>query len=178
MKKSYLFAPLLAILAFAAVYWNFQSGYKAREKAREEQVVAAKAEKLKAEKEANKAALADAIVFQEARKKEREAKAAIEKTEREERQTSLDARDKAFREQDKFTKQIERQKKEIAAEKEALAKIEETKKAAIAEQTFLSGYVTKTEANAKALSELLTKIDAAEAARAAAASADLGKKNS
>lgn len=178
MKKSYLFAPLIAILAFALVYANFRSGHKDREKAREEQVAAAKAEKLKQENDARKAALADAIVFQEARKKEREAKAAVEKTEREARQVALDARDKAFRDQDKFTKQIERQKKEIAAEKEALAKIEETKKAAVAEQTFLSGYVTKTEANAKALGELLTKIDAAEASRASAASAEVGKKNS
>lgn len=177
MKKAYYIAPLAALAVFIGLYANFQSGYKAREAAKVEQQKVARESKLKAEVDARRKAVEDALKAQEVRKKEREAKEAKEKIEKEARQVALDARDRAFREQEKLSRQIERLKKDIASEKEALAKVQESKKAGQAEAAFLKEFVTKAEANAKALEDLLTKIAAAETARAAAEAAAAVKKS-
>lgn len=169
MKKAYLLVPFVALLLFIGLYWNFKSGYEAREQAHKAQIQADKKAKLDAEVEARRQAIDEAVKAQEVRKKEREAKEAAERLKQEARQAALDARDKAFHEQEKITRQIERLKQEISAEKAALAKLEVTRTSQLAEQEFLKTYVRKTEANVKALEDVLRKIDQAEAARLAAA---------
>lgn len=171
MKKAYLFAPLVALVLFIGVYWNFKSGYQAREQARQEQIQAGKQAKLAAEVAARRVAVDDAVKAQEVRKKEREAKEAAERLKQATREAAIDARDKVFREQEKIARQIERLKQDIALEKDALAKLAATRTAQAAEQDFLKIYVRQAEANVKSLEDVLSKIAQAEAARLAAATA-------
>lgn len=169
MKKVYFIAPLAALALFMAVYFQHRSGQIARDKAKAEQVLAAREAKLKAEQDARKAAMADAIRAQELRKAEREAKAAREAAEKAARTLAIDARDKAFHEQEKLGRQIERIKLDLAKEKAELAKLAETRKAAEAEKTFLQDYVRKAQANTQSLQTLLTKLNTPPPAPAAPA---------
>jgi predicted phage gp36 major capsid-like protein len=113
--------------------------------------------------------MADAIRAQELRKAERDAKTARELAEKQARQLAIDARDKAFHEQEKLNRQIERLKLDLAKEKAELAKLAETRKAAEAEKTFLQDYVRKAQANTQALQTLLTKLNTPPPAPAAPA---------
>lgn len=171
MPKIYFIGPLAALALFAAVFLNFKSDYNQREQARVAEVAAAKEAKLKAEVDARRQAIEAALVVQEERKKEREAKEARERAEKEGRQLALDAREAAYREQEKLTRQLERVKKELVAGKDAYAKLEAVKSAALAEQTFLRDFVQKAEASVKKFETVLAQIDSAERARSAAAEA-------
>ena len=168
MNKAYVIAPLAAVLVFGGTYWNFHRGHQAREAARQEQVRLEKESKLQAEVAARRVAIADALVVQTQRKKEREAREAHEKIEKETRQAAIDERDRVFREQDKTSRDIQRVKKDLAAEREAIAKIAESRQDSLAEQTFLRDFVKKAEANAHNLETVLTQFATAEAARALA----------
>mgnify|MGYP001557638598 FL=1 len=170
MKKTYVYflVPILGVIAFAAVYWNFSSGYEARLAEKAAIVRQAKEDKLRKEAKDREIAIKDALASQERRKAEKAAKEAKEQTDQEQRQLALDAREKAFRDQVKLSQQVERLEKDVKVEKEAIAKIEEEKKRAVEEQAFLKGYVKQAQANTKSLSEVLDKITAADAARAAA----------
>jgi len=170
MKKTYVYflVPILGVIAFAAVYWNFSSGYEARLAEKAAIVRQAKEDKLRKEAKDREIAIKDALASQERRKAEKAAKEAKEQADQEQRQLALDAREKAFRDQVKLSQQVERLEKDVKVEKEAIAKIEEEKKRAVEEQAFLKGYVKQAQANTKSLSEVLDKITAADAARAAA----------
>ena len=179
MRKSYWLAPLVALLIFGGIFVHFKSGYEAREKAKQAQILAEKQVKLQAEVEARRKAVEDAVRVQAERKKEREAKEAAEQARKDARQLALDARDKAFREQEKLGRQIENLKKDITAEQEAIAKATQDRTYALADQAFLKTYIERAKANLKALDDVLTKIDVAEQARLAAAAAEANaKKNS
>jgi hypothetical protein len=170
MKKSYIYflVPLIGLIAFGAVYWNFSAGYEAElaEKARIQRE--AKEEKLRAEAKNREVAIKDALAAQERRKVEKAAKEAKDKADQEARQAAIEAQNKANRDQLKLAQQVERLEKEIKIEKEAIAKIEEERKQALEEENFLKTYVKQAEANTKSLTEVLDKITAADAARAAA----------
>ncbi|MFA6289782.1 MAG: hypothetical protein WC661_20565 [Opitutaceae bacterium] len=171
MPKIYIIGPLVALALFAAGFWQFKSGYERREQARIAQVAAAKETKLKADADARRQAIEAALRTQEQRKKEREAKEARDKAEKDARQLALDARDKAAREKDKLLRQLDRAQKEIAVEKEGIARLETIKTAALAEQAFLRDFVKKAEANVKTFEGVFAQIDSADRARAAAAAA-------
>ncbi len=177
MKKIYFIGPLTAMALFAVVFWNFKSGHREREQARITEVAAVKEAKLKAESDARRKAIEDALVAQEARKKEREAKVAQEQAEKEARVLALDAREKAHREQEKLVRQLDRVTKELVAEKASLAKLQTVKTESLAEQAFLREFVAKAESSAKEFEAVLVQIDTADRARAAAA-ADATKKKS
>jgi len=170
MKKSYVYflVPLIGLCAFGALYWNFSAGYEA-ELARKARVVReAKDEKLRVEARNRETAIKDALLAQERRKLEKATKEAKEKADQDARQLAVEARDKANREQMKLAQQVDRLEKDIKVEKEAIAKIEEERKRAVDEEAFLKTYVKQAEANTKSLTEVLDKITAADAARAAA----------
>lgn len=169
MKKTYVLAPLAALLLFTGVYVSFQSGHQARETAREARLKNDRDAKLAAEVKARRQAVDEALVTQARRKKERDARESAERAAQEARQLAVNTRDKAFRDQERAARQLERVKKEIAAEEESLAKLDQTEKSAAAEQVFLKTYVQKTEANARALEAVLLRFAAAESARLAAA---------
>jgi len=159
MKKVYFIAPLIALALFLAVYLQHRSGQLARDKAKQEQVVANREAKLKAEQDARRAAMADAVRAQEIRKADREAKAARELVEKEARQVAVDARDKVFREQEKLSRQIERVKVDIEKEKVELDKLNATRKSTEAEKAFLQDFVIKAQANVQLLQSLVTKLN-------------------
>lgn len=159
MNKSYFIAPILLLIAFIGLYSVHRSGYKEREAARTAQIAAELAEKNQAELEARKAAMSEAIAQAEQRKKDREIREAKDKADKEARQLAIDARDRAFREQEKYTKQIERLKKDIEAEEAVLAKLAAARKEAEAEKAFLQDFVSKSQANVQALQGLLTKLN-------------------
>lgn len=169
MPKVYFIAPLVALALFAAVFLNFKSGYREREQVRQTEIASAKEAKLKSEADARRAAIEDALRSQEQRKKEREAKEAADLAEKAARQLVIDAREKAFRDQEKLIRQLERVRKDIIAEKDTLAKLEAVKIAAVAERDFLLAFVQKAEASAKKFEAVLTRLDAAERARASEA---------
>lgn len=170
MKKTYVYflVPILGLVAFAAVYWNFSQGYEARLAEKQRIIRQQKEDKLKVEAKNREKAIQDALAAQERRKAEKAAKEAKEQKDQEERQAALEARNKAERDQQKLSNQVERLQKEVKVEQEAIAKIEEDRKRAQEEQAFLKEYVRQAQVNTKSLSEVLDKIVAADAARAAA----------
>ncbi|MET0263319.1 MAG: hypothetical protein ABW223_10505 [Rariglobus sp.] len=177
MNKAYFIAPLLALALFIGVYTWSQSGLKEREQVRRETAKAEQAAKIAADQEARRVAIDEALRVQEQRKKERAEREAREAAEREVRQAALDARDQAFREQERLGRQIERLKRETATEQEAVNKLQIDKDAVVAEQAFLQSLVPKARANAAALTSVLEKIAAAEAARIQQAAEDAKKKS-
>lgn len=180
MKKSYIYflVPLIGLIAFGAVYWNFSAGYEAElaEKARIQKE--AKEAKLREEAKNREKAIKDALAAQERRKIEKAEKEAKQKADEEARQLAVEAQRKAERDQQKLANQIERLEKEIKVEKEAIAKLEGERKQAMEEENFLKTYVKQAEANTKNLTEVLDKIVAADAARAAAEAQAAKSKNS
>lgn len=179
MKKTYLYflVPLIGLIVFGAFYWNFSKGYEAKLAEKERIVRVAKEEKLRAEAKNREQAIKDALVAQERRKVEKAAKEAKDQADQDARQLALEARDKANREQIKLSQQVERLEKDIKVEKEAIAKIEDDMKRAVEEQKFLKMYVKQAETNTKSLSEVLERIAAADAAKAAADAAAAKSKN-
>jgi colicin import membrane protein len=177
MKKSYIYflIPLVGLIAFGAVYWNFSEGHEAKvaEKMRIQRE--AKEEKLRMEAQNREQAIKDALAAQERRKIEKAEKEAKEKADNEARQLAIEAQRKADRDQMKLAQQVKRLEDEIKVEQEAIAKIEEQRKVAADEENFLKTYVKQAEANTKSLTEVLDKITAADAARAAAEAAAKSK---
>ena len=160
MNKAYLLAPLLLLLVFTGFYAAHRSDFKQREVARSAKNEAALKAKNEADLAARKAAMADAIQAIEQRKKEKDAGDALDKAQREIRQLALDARDKAYREQEKSAKQIERLKADIETAQAALAKLAAARKEDDAEAAFLNEFIVKSQANVQALQTLLAKLNA------------------
>lgn len=169
MKKIYFIAPLAALIAFICVYSVHQSGFKKREAEKAAVAAAALQAKNDAEQEARKAAMADAIASAEKRKAEKAAKDAKDAADKAARQLAIDERDKAYREQEKTAKQLERLHKDIEAEQAALAKLAAQRKVAEAEKRFLEDFVTKAQVNVQALQTLLAKLNTPPPAAAAPA---------
>lgn len=177
MKKIYILGPLVGVLLFAVVYWNFSKDYAAKVQAKELAVKKQREDKLRAEAESRKAAIEEALALQEQRKKERAEKEEKDRLEKEARQAAVDARDKAYRDSEKLAKQVDRLTKEMATEKEEIAKVEGEKKRAVDEEAFLRQYVTAAEGNVKSLEQVLQRIQAADKAAEEAAKAAASKKS-
>lgn len=159
MNKTYFLAPLLALIVFTGFYTVHRGGLKDREAAKAAAAEAALQAKNEADLAARKTAMAEAIAAAELRKKEKDAKAAKDAADKEARQLAIDARDKAFRDQDKIAKQIDRVKKDIETEQAALAKLAAARKEAEAEKAFLTDFVAKAQTNVQALQAVLTKLN-------------------
>lgn len=166
MNKAYVIGPIAALAVFGAVYFNFNRGSSARETAKAAQAEHEKLAKIQADVDARKQAIAEAVKAQELRKQEREVREAKERADQEARQGILDNRDRAFRDQERLVKQLDRLNKELAEGQVVLAKFDADEKAAVSEKEFLRTYIEKAKANVKALSLLLEKVTAAESARA------------
>lgn len=158
MKKAYFLAPLLATLAFIGLYASYRGGMKERDALKAAEAKAALDAKLQAEQDARRQAMAEAIAAAEKRKEEKAAKEAREQAERAERQVAIDARDQAFREQEKTARQLERLQKDIETEQASLAKLQAEHKAAAAEREFLDTFVARAEGNARSLQDVLTRL--------------------
>jgi hypothetical protein len=173
MKKAYIYflVPLLGVIAFGAVYWNFSTNYEKVEADRAAAIQKTKNDKLAEENRNREKAIQEANVAQQKKRDERAAKEAKDRKDREDRENAIQARNKAFNDSDKFKKQAERLAKEITVIKEEIAKIEEDKRRSTDEEAFLKDFVKKVESNAKSLTEVLERIAAADAAAEAAAKA-------
>ena len=183
MKKSlvYILAPIVCLIIFGAIYWNFRSGYEQKEADKAAKIRAERDAKLMAQAKANEQAIKEANAGVARRKAERDAKEAKDKRDHDLRQAAVDARDKAAADRTKFNGQVTRLEGDVKSEKDAIAKLEEEKKKLTDEQAFLRVYVKQADDNVKTLKSVLDKIAAADAARAAAeaaAAAAAAKKNS
>lgn len=169
MKKAYVLFPILAMLIFFGIWWNYNAKYQAAKAEKARQALEARDAKLIAEAEERKIAIQMAVAAAEARKLERDAKNAQQQAEKEARQQAKEASDKAYRDKEKLARQKERLIKDVETEKEAIAKLEERKRLLVNEEAFLRQYVRMAENNQKGLQQVLERINAAEAARAKAA---------
>lgn len=173
MKKSlvYVLAPIIGLIIFGAIYWNFSSGYEAKEAAKALAIKQERDAKALALAKANEQAILEANAGVERRKREREAKDAKDKKDHEIRQAAADAKEKAYVDKEKFAKQVVRLENDLKTEKDAIAKLEDDKKKLTDEQAFLRVYVKQAKDNVAQLKTVLDKIAAADAARAAAEAA-------
>lgn len=164
MKKAYFLVPLIGVIVFAFFYWTALKDITANDLAQKRHAEEAKQKKAQDEMVAHEKAYKDAVAQAERRKKEKADREAKDQADREAREALLAERQKAFNDQEKLTRQIERQNKDIAVEKEEINKVEEQKKAFLSEQEFLKAYVKQAQDNQKGLEDVLNKIAAAEKA--------------
>ncbi|MDR1009891.1 MAG: hypothetical protein LBM04_01955 [Opitutaceae bacterium] len=155
--KSYIILPLAALIAFGAAYWNFERKHEARAAEVREQARIERENKLKAEADARNKGIEEALRLQARRKQEREERDARDKLQKETLQSAIDARDKIHRDVEKNARQIDRLKKEIAAEEKIITGIETDFKAVIAEQDFLKEYIAQAETNQRALEAIIAR---------------------
>jgi hypothetical protein len=144
---------------FSGFYSVHHNDLKAREADRVAKVEAGRKAKLDAEQAARKAAMADAITAAEQRKKDKAAKESQDKLDKEARQAAIDVRDKAYREQEKLSRQLDKLKKDVEVEQAAIAKLGASRQAAAAEKAFQEAFVTKARANVQALQTLLVQLN-------------------
>lgn len=171
MNKSYFIFPLIGLLIFGGFYLNFDRNYEAKvveAKTKAEEVKKAKAKQDIANREA---AIKAAIEAQAKRKAEREERERIEEEKKTARQDAEDARQRNYDERNRLRDQVARLKKDLEELKTITAKVAEEKKKYVDEQAFLMTFVKQAEANVKYYYNLLDKIAAAEAAKAAAEAA-------
>lgn len=171
MNKVYILVPLIGLLIFGGAYWNFNKSYQANIELRKAAEQAVLKKKQQADLVSRDQAIKDAIVAQEKRKLEREAK---EKKDADEKQARLDLEDKrtrTFDEMKRTREQVDRLKKDLGGVQDDIKKLEEERKRHLDEQVFLKTYVKQAEANTKYYYDLLDKLAAAEAAAAEAARA-------
>lgn len=167
MNKVYFIAPLLALAVFIAVHASHRGDKIQRDQARAAATAAALQSKREAEQAARQAAMAEAIRSAETRRVEKAAREAREKADLAARQLALEARDQAFRTQEKSARQIERLKKDIETAQAALTKLAAERQTAETENAFLVDFVTKAQTNVQALQALLGKLSAPVPAPAA-----------
>lgn len=170
MKKTYVYflVPLVGLIIFGAIYWNFSAGYEAGEAKKALIIKQAKEEKLRIEAKNREKAIKEALEGQDRRRKEKEIKDAKDRADRDARDLAQEAQRKARSDQDKFSRHVDRLNTEIKAEKEAIAKLLEEKKKSVDEEVFLRTYVKLADSNVKELSKVLDKIHEADIARAKA----------
>lgn len=168
MKKAYVLFPVLAMLIFFGIWWNYNAKYEAAKAEKARLAREARDAKLIAEAEERKLAIQMAVAAAETRKQERDAKNAQQLAEKEARQQAKEASDKAYRDKEKLARQKERLIKDVETEHEAIAKLEERKRTLNSEEAFLRQYVRMAENNHQGLQRVLEKIAAADTARAKA----------
>jgi chromosome segregation ATPase len=180
MKKNYVYfiAPMVGLVVFVGIYWQYARGYDARMVEMHRKEVEAVQTKLNQDAKNREAAANSAFQAQEKRKADKKIKDAKEAADKEARDQATGVMRKAQTDANKLTTRVKGLTKDIDAEKKEIAKLEEEKKALLAEQAFQKQYVKEAEAHVTALLGTLDQIAAAdkkwedaakEAAKAAAA---------
>lgn len=173
MKKNYVYflVPLAAMIAFGAYYWNFTAGYDAMQA--EKDLAAQKVQEAQRLEEASQRqkAVDDAYAQGLKRKAEREAKAAREQKEEDDKTNATEANQKIHREVGRLRDKVESLERQVKETEDDLAKFNLDKEQLAMEQTSINSLLPVAEANTKALSDVLGKIAAADAAIEAAAKA-------
>lgn len=171
MKKAYLYflVPLVGLVLFGAVYWQFSNGYEKRQEDRATADRQKKEAKIQEENRNRLKAVEEAKIAQDKRKAEKAAKEARDTKDKEDREIAKSARDKSRADADKIESQAKRLGKEIEEAKKEIQQIEETKARSVADETFLKIYIKQVEANRASLLTVVEKIDAADKAAEARA---------
>jgi hypothetical protein len=169
MNKVYITAPLAALVVFIGLFAWSQHGAMQRAAEQKQAALAAHTAKLDAEKTARDAAIAEQLVLNEQRKKDRIERDARETAERAARDAAIDARDTAFRDQERLKRDVERLKREIAVETEIVNRLQIDHDASLSEKAFLEKFVPQAAAQVAELERVLRQIATAEAARLKAA---------
>ncbi len=183
MKKTYVYflVPLVGLVIFGAIYWNFSSGYDKHLEDIAAQAKEAKQKKLEVSNLEKKKAYDEAVAASDRRKKEKDAKEKRDAADAEAREQAIDQRNRVQREAFSLTQKIDRLTKDVEAAKKEIADIEDDKTKAVAEQAHLRTLVQMAQENAKGMEAVLQKIKDADeaaiaAAKAAAAAAAAAKK--
>ena len=160
MKKAYIYflVPLVGLIAFGAVYWQFNAGYAQRQADRLAAERQKREAKLNEDQRNRERAVAEAKIAQDKRKAEKAAKDAQEAKDAEEHEAAVQARRKALNDADKAEGQVVRLKKEIGETNDEIKKIDEEKRRASAEIGFLKDFVKQQETNRLQLIGVLEKI--------------------
>lgn len=180
-KSIYFIAPLIGLVIFGAIYWNFQSGYLKKQERIEQTRKQEREAKARLEADSKKQAYDEAIAAQVKRKKEREEKDKKDQEERDARQMAYDDRNKAQREVAKLEDSIKNLTKQLEEVKKEIADLDNAKKLSAEEEDFQRKYAKQAEVNRQSYAAILVKIQEAdkaaeEAARAAAIAAAAAKK--
>ncbi|MBK9989300.1 MAG: hypothetical protein IPP19_00825 [Verrucomicrobia bacterium] len=178
MKKYYVIFPAIGLVIFAFFFWRFNAEFDANEKKKADVKRIERETKTRADFEAKRKAVEEAITLQEKRKIE---KAEREKKDAEEKQAQLDltdASDKARDERDRVLRQVDRLKTELSVEEAAIKKIATEKTNLLVEDEFLQKYVKAAEANQKSLEQVMIKIQEADKAAAIVAAQNAKSKKS
>ena len=180
MKKNYVYmiAPIAALAIFTGFYFKYSSSYDERMAEMHRKELETAQAKLNEDAKNREIAAKAAFASQEKRKADKKAKDEKDAHDKEVRDANQQAMNKAKRDAEKLTARVKQLTKEAGVEKEEIKKIEDEKKALLAEQAFQRQYVKQAEANVQSLTKTLDDIgeadkkwDAAqkEAAKAAAA---------
>jgi hypothetical protein len=156
-------------VAFYAYYWNFISDYDAKQAVIAADIKEKKIERLKAEADARAAAIQTAIDEQKLRKQQRIEREAMERKQKDDKENARLIAEKADQEAQKLSHQVEKLTGDVKVAKEEIEKIQAENKRAVEDEAFLKTYVAMAVENRDKLSEVLTKIDAADKAAAKAA---------
>ena len=177
MKKSkiYFIAPLIVLVAFGAYYWNFKSGYDAHVAALAAEDKARRVEKLKLEAVSREAAIHDALLAQQQRKKERQDREAKELKQKDDKENATLIQQKADQEAQKLARQVDKLTVDVKTEQDEIAKIEAENKKAVEEEVFLKQFDKVAQDNQAAMAAVLQKIVDADAAVAKQALLELQK---
>jgi hypothetical protein len=181
MKKNYVYfiAPLVGLVVFVGIYWQYASSYEARTAEMHRKEAEAVQAKLNEDAKNREIAAKAAFAAQEKRKADKKIKDAKEAADKEARDQATQNMRKAQTDANKLTTRVKALNKEIDTEKADVKKLEEDKKALLAEQTHQKQYVKEAEAHVTALLGTLDQVavaekkweDAEKAAKAAAAAA-------
>jgi hypothetical protein len=168
MKKSriYFIAPIIVLAAFIAYYWNFKSTYDAKQAEIQAMIKRQKVEKLELEAKAREAAIHDALIAQQQRRKERAEREAREQKQKDDRENATLNEQKADQESQKLQRSVEKLTKDVETEKEDIKKIEVENKKEDEENVFLQQFDKLAQENQAAMAAVLTKIAEADAAAA------------
>jgi chromosome segregation ATPase len=173
MKKTHLYflVPLVGLLIFGAIYWNFDAGYEQSlaDKAAAEK--AARLERLHEEDLMRVKAVDQANALAAKRTQERKDKEARQARERQEISDAQDAARKAGDEKRLERDKVESLKKDVVSIKADIERIEIEKADLQARLTGFPDVIAQAQENTQSLKAVLDKIAAADAAIEAAAKA-------
>jgi colicin import membrane protein len=162
MNKVYFLFPIIGLLVFGGYWFSFSIEYSKKIEAQKISEVRAREEKAHQDQINREKAVRDATDANNARIRQRDAKKAKEKKEKDDREAAIELKNKARGEMFKLLSQAERLSKDVTALKEENSKIGENIDRIKKEYEFLKIYVQKAEDNVKLISVVTPKIEKAD----------------
>jgi len=180
MKKVYFLGPAIALAIFTFFYMGFSKEYAEQERLEIEAAAQARIDEQLKEAEDRKKAIEAALALNEERRTERLANESRDLAEKEARQLAIDALDNARRDQRSLAEDVRLLKEVLTGIQADIDEVKEEKDQAAKQITFLNEYVVAANQNVANMQNVVTRIEAANAARqraqaAAAAAAGSGR---